>query len=72
MSMWSISWTRDAARMSARSPDKCVGCGKCARNCPAGAIIGAKKMPHKIVTDACIRCGSCQENCAFDAIYIEY
>ncbi len=53
-------------------PDKCVGCGKCARNCPAGAIIGAKKMPHKIVTDACIRCGSCQENCAFDAIYIEY
>ncbi len=52
--------------------DKCVGCGKCARNCPAGAIIGAKKMPHKIVTDACIRCGSCQENCAFDAIYIEY
>ena len=53
-------------------PEKCRGCSKCARNCPAGAIIGAKKMPHKIVTDACIRCGSCQENCAFDAIYIEY
>ena len=52
--------------------EKCVGCGKCQRNCPAGAILGGKKLPHKIVTDQCIRCGSCQENCAFDAIYVEY
>ena len=52
--------------------EKCVGCGKCVHNCPAGAIIGARLQPHQIVPDACIRCGTCQENCAFDAIYVEF
>ncbi|MDO4519966.1 MAG: NADH-quinone oxidoreductase subunit NuoF [Eubacteriales bacterium] len=53
------------------NPDLCKGCGKCLRNCPAGAINGAKKEAHSINTDLCIKCGACLENCAFDAVYVE-
>lgn len=50
-------------------PEKCTGCGKCARNCPADAISGEKKEPHIIDTEKCIKCGSCIKGCKFDAIY---
>jgi NADH:ubiquinone oxidoreductase subunit F (NADH-binding)/Pyruvate/2-oxoacid:ferredoxin oxidoreductase delta subunit len=51
--------------------DKCTGCTVCAKKCPTGAIIGAKKTPHFIVAEKCIGCGSCEEACKFDAIYIQ-
>ncbi len=50
-------------------PDKCKGCTLCARNCPAGAIIGSVKNPHVIDLDKCIKCGACMEKCKFGAIY---
>ena len=50
-------------------PDKCKGCTKCARACPAGAISGQVRQPHKIDTKACIKCGLCMQNCAFGAVY---
>jgi len=50
-------------------PDKCRGCSKCARNCPAGAISGEVRKPFKIDPDICIKCGICIENCAFGAVY---
>lgn len=53
-------------------PAICKGCGKCARNCPTGAIFGAKKCPHVINNAACMHCGSCISNCAFDAIKAEW
>ncbi len=49
----------------------CKGCGKCAKNCPAGAIFGKAKHPYVINNDLCIKCGACKDNCNFDAIYVE-
>jgi len=46
----------------------CKGCTACTRVCPAGAIFGEKKKPHKIVQDVCIKCGACFETCKFKAI----
>jgi len=46
----------------------CKGCTACTRVCPAGAIIGEKKKPHKIIQDICIKCGACFETCKFKAI----
>ncbi len=48
--------------------DKCLGCTLCARNCPAGAIIGSVKNPHIIDAEKCVKCGACMEKCKFGAI----
>ncbi len=51
-------------------PDVCTGCMACAKKCPTGAIMGAKKSPHYIVPDKCIHCGNCVEVCRFDAVKV--
>ena len=52
------------------NPEKCKGCGACARNCPADAIMGDVRKPHVINPFKCIRCGMCQSRCRFDAIHV--
>ena len=49
-------------------PLKCIGCTKCARNCPVGAITGELRKPHKIDPEKCIKCRECKNGCPKHAI----
>ncbi|MBP9028021.1 MAG: NADH-quinone oxidoreductase subunit NuoF [Aminivibrio sp.] len=49
-------------------PEKCIGCTKCARNCPVSCISGKVKEAHVIDQEKCIKCGACMANCPVGAI----
>lgn len=50
--------------------EKCIGCGKCKRNCPAECITGDIKQQHVIDTTKCIKCGTCKKACPVNAIVV--
>jgi NADH-quinone oxidoreductase subunit F/NADP-reducing hydrogenase subunit HndC len=58
---------------------KCIGCGKCVKNCPADAISDVKdwkapegskqKNPPKVIDQMkCVKCGACMANCKKEAV----
>ena len=51
--------------------DKCIGCTKCARNCPQKCITGRLKERHILDSSKCIKCGLCLDKCPVKAIIIK-
>ena len=56
----------------------CIGCGKCAKNCPAEAIsktdyiAPGHKLPSMVIDSTkCIKCGACISGCKFEAISVK-
>jgi len=60
-------------------PENCIGCGACAKNCPANAITavegwtppadGSKKKPPMVIDQSkCLKCGECIAKCKKDAV----
>jgi NADH-quinone oxidoreductase subunit F len=50
---------------------RCVGCTRCAKECPVQAISGEVKKPHHIDDSICVRCGLCKKTCPISCISVE-
>lgn len=56
------------------NPDKCTGCGLCAKDCPADAIDvivldkKAKRFVFRYNIDRCTFCGQCVASCRQDSL----
>jgi len=51
--------------------ESCIGCTKCAQNCPVDAIENKPHQLHSINLEKCIKCDVCKQVCPVDAVIIE-
>ncbi len=54
-----------------RISDKCIGCTKCAQQCPAEAIALTPFERHVIDQQKCTRCDTCRTVCPVEAVEVE-
>lgn len=54
------------------TPEKCIGCMLCQKDCPSGAItikkVGEKQFEADIDLGKCIYCGQCVDSCVKKAL----
>lgn len=50
--------------------DECIGCTKCAVECPVEAIQGEPYCVFEIDPEKCVRCGACRDICPVDAVVV--
>lgn len=51
--------------------DDCIGCTKCAVDCPVDAIKGEPYSVFEILPERCVRCGACKAICPVDAVIVK-
>ncbi|MDO9154024.1 MAG: NAD(P)H-dependent oxidoreductase subunit E [Paludibacter sp.] len=50
--------------------ESCIGCTKCAQNCPTDAIENLPHQLHSIKQEKCIKCDVCRMVCPIDSVKI--
>ena len=50
---------------------RCIGCTKCAKDCPTDCIIGSAKKAHTVIQKNCSGCGLCVSTCPVKAIQMK-
>ena len=51
--------------------DDCIGCTKCAQDCPVDAIAFKPHEVHVIDAELCIKCDACRQVCPVDAVIVQ-
>jgi len=49
--------------------EECIGCGICADECPASAIV-LENEKARVEEDKCTECGTCEDSCPNELITI--